>query len=142
MLFKIYFHVKLLQLFSQFLHLLFLFLRTQFKQLKSPCDIVWMFLLLQLLLKAQTSSMFKGKKENYPLSVCSPFVDTRIRKNILIVFFICETWWWQHYALWVCVVLGQQSQNQMQPIMFCFIICKKMKTLYSFLPFYNYTLLN
>uniref|UniRef100_A0A3B5L8N1 Myosin IHb n=1 Tax=Xiphophorus couchianus TaxID=32473 RepID=A0A3B5L8N1_9TELE len=38
----------------------------------------------QLLLKAQTSSMFKGKKENYPLSVCSPFVDTRIGKNILI----------------------------------------------------------
>ncbi|PWA26693.1 hypothetical protein CCH79_00000882, partial [Gambusia affinis] len=32
----------------------------------------------QLLLKAQTSSMFKGKKENYPLSVCRPFVDTRI----------------------------------------------------------------
>lgn len=32
----------------------------------------------QLLLKQQTSSMFKGKKENYPLSVCRPFVDTRI----------------------------------------------------------------
>ncbi|KAM4532820.1 unconventional myosin-Ih isoform 2-T2 [Fundulus diaphanus] len=32
----------------------------------------------QLLLKAQTSSMFKGKKENYPFSVCRPFVDTRI----------------------------------------------------------------
>uniref|UniRef100_A0A8C4I899 Myosin IHb n=1 Tax=Dicentrarchus labrax TaxID=13489 RepID=A0A8C4I899_DICLA len=32
----------------------------------------------QLVLKAQTSSMFKGKKENYPFSVCRPFVDTRI----------------------------------------------------------------
>ncbi|XP_053711307.1 unconventional myosin-Ih isoform X1 [Synchiropus splendidus] len=32
----------------------------------------------QLHLKLQTSAMFKGKKENYPLSVCSPFVDTRI----------------------------------------------------------------
>uniref|UniRef100_A0A3Q3MPY5 Myosin IHb n=1 Tax=Labrus bergylta TaxID=56723 RepID=A0A3Q3MPY5_9LABR len=32
----------------------------------------------QLLLKEQTSSMFKGRKENYPLSVCRPFLDTRI----------------------------------------------------------------
>ncbi|XP_044190564.1 unconventional myosin-Ih isoform X2 [Thunnus albacares] len=32
----------------------------------------------QLLLKVQTSSMFKGKKENYPFSVCRPFMDTRI----------------------------------------------------------------
>ncbi|KAM9306346.1 unconventional myosin-Ih [Pholidichthys leucotaenia] len=32
----------------------------------------------QLLLKVQTSSMFKGKKENYPFSVCRPFEDTRI----------------------------------------------------------------
>uniref|UniRef100_A0A8D3CRS5 Myosin IHb n=1 Tax=Scophthalmus maximus TaxID=52904 RepID=A0A8D3CRS5_SCOMX len=32
----------------------------------------------QLLLKLQTSSMFKGKKENYPFSVCRPFLDTRI----------------------------------------------------------------
>nr|XP_020474253.1 unconventional myosin-Ih-like isoform X2 [Monopterus albus] len=32
----------------------------------------------QLQLKVQTSSMFKGKKENYPSSVCSPFLDTRI----------------------------------------------------------------
>uniref|UniRef100_A0A8C9YLY2 Unconventional myosin-Ih-like n=1 Tax=Sander lucioperca TaxID=283035 RepID=A0A8C9YLY2_SANLU len=35
----------------------------------------------QLLLKAQTSSMFKGKKENYPFSVCRPFMDTRIGKT-------------------------------------------------------------
>uniref|UniRef100_A0A8C4I6X1 Myosin IHb n=2 Tax=Dicentrarchus labrax TaxID=13489 RepID=A0A8C4I6X1_DICLA len=34
-----------------------------------------------LVLKAQTSSMFKGKKENYPFSVCRPFVDTRIGKR-------------------------------------------------------------
>uniref|UniRef100_A0A8D2ZIK2 Myosin IHb n=1 Tax=Scophthalmus maximus TaxID=52904 RepID=A0A8D2ZIK2_SCOMX len=33
----------------------------------------------QLLLKLQTSSMFKGKKENYPFSVCRPFLDTRIK---------------------------------------------------------------
>ncbi|XP_075901124.1 unconventional myosin-Ih isoform X1 [Nelusetta ayraudi] len=32
----------------------------------------------QLLLKAQTSTMFKCKKENYPFSVCRPFADTRI----------------------------------------------------------------
>ncbi|XP_051906936.1 unconventional myosin-Ih [Hippocampus zosterae] len=31
-----------------------------------------------LLLKVQTSFMFKGKKESYPLSVCTPFLDTRI----------------------------------------------------------------
>lgn len=35
----------------------------------------------QLLLKAQTSTMFKGKKENYPFSVCRPFADTRICKT-------------------------------------------------------------
>uniref|UniRef100_A0AAQ6A6R3 Myosin IHb n=1 Tax=Amphiprion ocellaris TaxID=80972 RepID=A0AAQ6A6R3_AMPOC len=34
-----------------------------------------------LLLKVQTSSMFKGKKENYPFSVCRPFMDTRICKT-------------------------------------------------------------
>uniref|UniRef100_A0A8C4NWI6 Myosin IHb n=1 Tax=Dicentrarchus labrax TaxID=13489 RepID=A0A8C4NWI6_DICLA len=42
-----------------------------------------------LVLKAQTSSMFKGKKENYPFSVCRPFVDTRIGKreyNIYLPF--------------------------------------------------------
>nr|XP_057907125.1 unconventional myosin-Ih isoform X2 [Doryrhamphus excisus] len=32
----------------------------------------------QLQLKVQTSSMFKDKKENYPISVCRPFLDTRI----------------------------------------------------------------
>uniref|UniRef100_A0A3Q3A278 Unconventional myosin-Ih-like n=1 Tax=Kryptolebias marmoratus TaxID=37003 RepID=A0A3Q3A278_KRYMA len=37
-----------------------------------------------LLLKVQTSSMFKGKKENYPFSVSRPFVDTRIGKINLI----------------------------------------------------------
>uniref|UniRef100_A0A665U060 Myosin IHb n=1 Tax=Echeneis naucrates TaxID=173247 RepID=A0A665U060_ECHNA len=34
--------------------------------------------IFQLLLKAQTSALFKGKKENYPFSVCRPFLDTRI----------------------------------------------------------------
>uniref|UniRef100_A0A3Q2PGA4 Myosin IH n=1 Tax=Fundulus heteroclitus TaxID=8078 RepID=A0A3Q2PGA4_FUNHE len=38
----------------------------------------------QLLLKAQTSSMFKGKKENYPFSVYRPFVDTRIGRIVFI----------------------------------------------------------
>uniref|UniRef100_A0A8D3BTC2 Myosin IHb n=1 Tax=Scophthalmus maximus TaxID=52904 RepID=A0A8D3BTC2_SCOMX len=37
--------------------------------------------LISLLLKLQTSSMFKGKKENYPFSVCRPFLDTRISKT-------------------------------------------------------------
>ncbi|XP_054612452.1 unconventional myosin-Ih [Dunckerocampus dactyliophorus] len=32
----------------------------------------------QLQLKVHTSSMFKDKKENYPFSVCRPFLDTRI----------------------------------------------------------------
>uniref|UniRef100_A0AAX7SMW2 Myosin IHb n=1 Tax=Astatotilapia calliptera TaxID=8154 RepID=A0AAX7SMW2_ASTCA len=35
-------------------------------------------ILQELLLKAQTSALFKGKKENYPFSVCRPFADTRI----------------------------------------------------------------
>lgn len=41
----------------------------------------FLFPCFQLLLKAQTSSMFKGKKENYPFSVCRPFMDTRIGKT-------------------------------------------------------------
>lgn len=44
--------------------------------------------LFQLLLKLQTSSMFKGKKENYPFSVCRPFLDTRISKTA--EFFYCH----------------------------------------------------
>ncbi|XP_029024032.1 unconventional myosin-Ih isoform X2 [Betta splendens] len=35
----------------------------------------------QLQLKSQASSMFKGKKENYPLSVCRPFLETRIGED-------------------------------------------------------------
>uniref|UniRef100_A0A672ZK12 Myosin IHb n=1 Tax=Sphaeramia orbicularis TaxID=375764 RepID=A0A672ZK12_9TELE len=35
----------------------------------------------ELQLKVQASSMFKGKKENYPFSVCRPFLDTRIGKT-------------------------------------------------------------
>uniref|UniRef100_A0AAX7UVS5 Myosin IHb n=1 Tax=Astatotilapia calliptera TaxID=8154 RepID=A0AAX7UVS5_ASTCA len=38
-------------------------------------------ILQELLLKAQTSALFKGKKENYPFSVCRPFADTRICKT-------------------------------------------------------------
>ncbi|KAJ3605608.1 hypothetical protein NHX12_027653 [Muraenolepis orangiensis] len=34
----------------------------------------------QLQCKALTSSMFKGKKDNYPLTVCRPFLDTRINE--------------------------------------------------------------
>uniref|UniRef100_A0A668AEP5 Myosin IHb n=1 Tax=Myripristis murdjan TaxID=586833 RepID=A0A668AEP5_9TELE len=37
--------------------------------------------LYNLQLKLLTSSMFKGKKENYPFSVCRPFLDTRISKT-------------------------------------------------------------
>ncbi|XP_020780772.2 unconventional myosin-Ih [Boleophthalmus pectinirostris] len=35
----------------------------------------------QMLLKVQASSMFKGKKENYPFSVCMPFYNTRIAEE-------------------------------------------------------------
>ncbi|KAK0134622.1 Unconventional myosin-Ih [Merluccius polli] len=35
----------------------------------------------QLQFKALTSSIFKGKKENYPFSVCRPFLDTRISEG-------------------------------------------------------------
>uniref|UniRef100_A0A3B4B345 Uncharacterized protein n=1 Tax=Periophthalmus magnuspinnatus TaxID=409849 RepID=A0A3B4B345_9GOBI len=36
----------------------------------------------QMLLKVQASSIFKGKKENYPFSVCVPFCNTRIEEDI------------------------------------------------------------
>ncbi|XP_067340982.1 unconventional myosin-Ih isoform X7 [Channa argus] len=35
----------------------------------------------QLQLKVQTSSLFKGKKDNYPFSVCRPFLETRIGQD-------------------------------------------------------------
>uniref|UniRef100_A0A3P9P9U1 Unconventional myosin-Ih-like n=1 Tax=Poecilia reticulata TaxID=8081 RepID=A0A3P9P9U1_POERE len=79
---------------------LFMFLKN------SPCYIVWMLLLLQLLLKAQTSSMFKGKKENYPLSVCRPFVDTRIGKIVLIVF---------HFIIHYGVPVVKYDRNGFRP---------------------------
>uniref|UniRef100_A0A3P9P9Z4 Unconventional myosin-Ih-like n=1 Tax=Poecilia reticulata TaxID=8081 RepID=A0A3P9P9Z4_POERE len=37
-----------------------------------------LFMFLKNALAMTVLSMFKGKKENYPLSVCRPFVDTRI----------------------------------------------------------------
>uniref|UniRef100_A0A8C2L6P0 Myosin IHb n=1 Tax=Cyprinus carpio TaxID=7962 RepID=A0A8C2L6P0_CYPCA len=37
---------------------------------------------VQLQIKALTSDIFKGRKENYPQSVCQPFADTRISKMI------------------------------------------------------------
>uniref|UniRef100_A0A3Q1KA92 Uncharacterized protein n=1 Tax=Anabas testudineus TaxID=64144 RepID=A0A3Q1KA92_ANATE len=40
-----------------------------------------------LQLKLETSSMFKGKKENYPFSVCRPFLDTRIGETAKNIFF-------------------------------------------------------
>uniref|UniRef100_A0A3Q1CCT2 Myosin IHb n=1 Tax=Amphiprion ocellaris TaxID=80972 RepID=A0A3Q1CCT2_AMPOC len=39
------------------------------------------FIRKRLSCNIQTSSMFKGKKENYPFSVCRPFMDTRICKT-------------------------------------------------------------
>uniref|UniRef100_A0A3B4FN20 Unconventional myosin-Ih-like n=1 Tax=Pundamilia nyererei TaxID=303518 RepID=A0A3B4FN20_9CICH len=33
----------------------------------------------------QTSALFKGKKENYPFSVCRPFADTRICKTTILL---------------------------------------------------------
>lgn len=35
--------------------------------------------------------MFKGKKENYPFSVCRPFEDTRIGKKKHFFFLLCAT---------------------------------------------------
>uniref|UniRef100_A0AAV2IWL8 Uncharacterized protein n=1 Tax=Knipowitschia caucasica TaxID=637954 RepID=A0AAV2IWL8_KNICA len=35
----------------------------------------------QMLLKLQSSNIFKGKKENYPFSVCVPFCNTRIAEE-------------------------------------------------------------
>lgn len=56
---------------------------------KSEMNIVQAWLLfLQLQLKLQTSSMFKGKKDNYPFSVCRPFVDTRIGEQVNF-FLLC-----------------------------------------------------
>ncbi|XP_057215605.1 unconventional myosin-Ih isoform X2 [Triplophysa rosa] len=46
----------------------------------------------QLQIKALTSDLFKGKKENYPLSVCQPFADTRISEqdiSIKVLQMIC-----------------------------------------------------
>ncbi|KAK7895286.1 hypothetical protein WMY93_020611 [Mugilogobius chulae] len=37
--------------------------------------------LQEMLLKVQASSIFKGKKENYPFSVCLPFSNTRIAEE-------------------------------------------------------------
>uniref|UniRef100_A0A8C1QYH5 Myosin IHb n=1 Tax=Cyprinus carpio TaxID=7962 RepID=A0A8C1QYH5_CYPCA len=44
---------------------------------------------VQLQIKALTSDIFKGRKENYPQSVCQPFADTRININIKVLQLIC-----------------------------------------------------
>uniref|UniRef100_A0A7N8X5D6 Myosin IHb n=1 Tax=Mastacembelus armatus TaxID=205130 RepID=A0A7N8X5D6_9TELE len=51
----------------------------------------------QIMLKVQTSIMFKGKKESYPFSVSRPFLDTRIgvsvsnlSDNFLILHVTCD----------------------------------------------------
>uniref|UniRef100_A0A673I226 Unconventional myosin-Ih-like n=1 Tax=Sinocyclocheilus rhinocerous TaxID=307959 RepID=A0A673I226_9TELE len=47
---------------------------------------------VQLQIKALTSDIFKGRKENYPQSVCRPFADTRISEqhiNIRVLQLIC-----------------------------------------------------
>ncbi|KAK2912033.1 hypothetical protein Q8A67_004166 [Cirrhinus molitorella] len=47
---------------------------------------------MQLQIKALTSDIFKGRKENYPQSVCQPFADTRISEqdiNIKVLQLIC-----------------------------------------------------
>uniref|UniRef100_A0A672KJL9 Myosin IHb n=1 Tax=Sinocyclocheilus grahami TaxID=75366 RepID=A0A672KJL9_SINGR len=46
----------------------------------------------KLQIKALTSDIFKGRKENYPQSVCRPFADTRISEqdiNIRVLQLIC-----------------------------------------------------
>uniref|UniRef100_A0A671QK17 Unconventional myosin-Ih-like n=1 Tax=Sinocyclocheilus anshuiensis TaxID=1608454 RepID=A0A671QK17_9TELE len=44
---------------------------------------------VQLQIKALTSYIFKGRKENYPQSVCQSFADTRININIRVLQLIC-----------------------------------------------------
>lgn len=66
----------------------------------------------QLLLKVQTSSMFKGKKENYPFSVCRPFMDTRISPgdiNIKILQLI------QHEHIKYSVPVVKYDRNGFRP---------------------------
>lgn len=45
----------------------------------------------QLQLKVQTSSMFKGKKDNYPFSVSRPFLDTRIGETAFLLVSKCTS---------------------------------------------------
>ncbi|TNM91950.1 hypothetical protein fugu_018962 [Takifugu bimaculatus] len=66
----------------------------------------------QLQLKLQTSSMFKGKKENYPFSVCRPFVDTRIGVediNIKVLQMI------QHEHIKYSVPVVKYDRNRFRP---------------------------
>uniref|UniRef100_A0A672LRR6 Unconventional myosin-Ih-like n=1 Tax=Sinocyclocheilus grahami TaxID=75366 RepID=A0A672LRR6_SINGR len=44
---------------------------------------------VQLQIKALTSDIFRGRKENYPQSICQPFADTRININIKVLQQIC-----------------------------------------------------
>uniref|UniRef100_A0A672LUM7 Unconventional myosin-Ih-like n=1 Tax=Sinocyclocheilus grahami TaxID=75366 RepID=A0A672LUM7_SINGR len=47
---------------------------------------------VQLQIKALTSDIFRGRKENYPQSICQPFADTRISEkdiNIKVLQQIC-----------------------------------------------------
>uniref|UniRef100_H3CUJ6 Myosin IHb n=1 Tax=Tetraodon nigroviridis TaxID=99883 RepID=H3CUJ6_TETNG len=66
----------------------------------------------QLQLKLQTSSMFKGKKENYPFSVCRPFEDTRIEVediNIKVLQMI------QHEHIKYSVPVVKYDRNGFRP---------------------------
>ncbi|XP_056147198.1 unconventional myosin-Ih [Lampris incognitus] len=66
----------------------------------------------QLQLKALTSSMFKGKKENYPFSVCRPFLDTRIDEgdiNIKVLQLI------QHEHIKYSVPVVKYDRNGFRP---------------------------
>uniref|UniRef100_A0A667ZX24 Myosin IHb n=1 Tax=Myripristis murdjan TaxID=586833 RepID=A0A667ZX24_9TELE len=68
--------------------------------------------LYNLQLKLLTSSMFKGKKENYPFSVCRPFLDTRISEddiNVKVLQMI------QHERIKYSVPVVKYDRNGFRP---------------------------
>lgn len=67
----------------------------------SPC--------FQLLLKAQASSMFKGKKENYPFSVCRPFLDTRIGKTGGFYCAHIQLFYWCNVFFFITYMIKHQN---------------------------------
>ncbi|KAM4635454.1 unconventional myosin-Ih isoform 1-T1 [Polymixia lowei] len=66
----------------------------------------------QLQLKVLASSIFKGRKENYPFSVCRPFLDTRISEediNVKVLQMI------QHQQIKYSVPVVKYDRNGFRP---------------------------